>query len=147
MAVPVVPILKKAATVLVGDKKGRKVLLTVIGMVLVIAMLPVLILQGILTIPFDLLADEIEPSVEEEQMERVAALLAEKGCSTEQTEKAQTLYVFVLYDHASDDGFAEKLANCFTPNQQNAELITVVNGAFGTTLPQDFFEQITGGSA
>ena len=48
MAAPaIVPILKKVASVVLSDKKGRKAVLMIVGIVLVLLLLPIIALLGI----------------------------------------------------------------------------------------------------
>lgn len=52
------------------------------------------------------------------------------------------LYVLALSDFADDNGFVEKLVGCFTAEQTDAQLISAVNSAFGTSLAPEDFTQV-----
>ena len=56
--------------------------------------------------------------------------------------EAQVLYVLALSDFADDNGFVEKLVGCFTAEQTDAQLISAVNSAFGTSLAPEDFTQV-----
>lgn len=43
---------------------------------------------------------------------------------------------------ADDNGFVEKLVGCFTAEQTDAQLISAVNSAFGTSLAPEDFTQV-----
>ncbi|MBR2294088.1 MAG: hypothetical protein IKA44_07300, partial [Clostridia bacterium] len=77
MAAPaIVPIIKKVASVVLSDKKGRKAVLMIIGIVLVIIILPIIALLGIFSGGIDLGLDDINSMVQEQQQVGEATLVA-----------------------------------------------------------------------
>ena len=56
------------------------------------------------------------------------------------TDRLQTMVVENL--SADDNGFVEKLVGCFTAEQTDAQLISAVNSAFGTSLAPEDFTQV-----
>ena len=150
MAAPaIVPILKKVATVVLSDKKGRKAVLMIIGIVLVIIILPIIALLGIFSGGIDLGLDDINSMVQEQQQVGEATLVAieeamlDEGYSQERVEEAQAVYLLALFDKTDEDNFVERLVGCFEEEQTDAELIASVNAEFGTAItPSEFTETL-----
>ncbi|MDD6236469.1 MAG: hypothetical protein PUB00_03710 [Clostridiales bacterium] len=61
---------------------------------------------------------------------------------TGRVKEAQVLYVLALSDHASEDGFIDKLIGCFAADQTDEQLINAVNVAFGTELSAEDFTKV-----
>ena len=77
MAAPaIVPILKKVASVVLSDKKGRKAVLMIVGIVLVLLLLPIIALLGIFSGGIDLGLNDINSMVQEQQQVGEATLVA-----------------------------------------------------------------------
>ena len=150
MAAPaIVPILKKVATVVLSDKKGRKAVLTIIGIVLVIIILPIIALLGIFSGGIDLGLDDINSMVQEQQQVGEATLVAieeamlDEGYSQLRVEEAQAVYLLALFDKSDEENFVERLVGCFEEEQTDAELIASVNAEFGTAItPSEFTEAL-----
>jgi hypothetical protein len=75
------------------------------------------------------------------EYEATASMICEKieqemtglGYTSLQIEEAQTLYAFALYDYGTEEGFVEKLVDCYALEEQtDEELIAKVNETFGT---------------
>ena len=150
MAAPaIVPIIKKVASVVLSDKKGRKAVLMIIGIVLVIIILPIIALLGIFSGGIDLGLDDINSMVQEQQQVGEATLVAieeamlDEGYSQLRVEEAQAVYLLALFDKSDEENFVERLVGCFEEEQTDAELISAVNAEFGTAItPSEFTEAL-----
>ena len=150
MAAPaIIPILKKVASVVLSDKKGRKAVLMIIGIVLVIIILPIIALLGIFSGGIDLGLDDINAMVQEQQQVGEATLVAieeamlDEGYSQLRVEEAQAVYLLALFDKSDEENFVERLVGCFEEEQTDAELIASVNAEFGTAItPSEFTEAL-----
>lgn len=150
MAAPaIVPIIKKVASVVLSDKKGRKAVLMIIGIVLVIIILPIIALLGIISGGIDLGLDDINSMVQEQQQVGEATLVAieeamlDEGYSQLRVEEAQAVYLLALFDKSDEENFVERLVGCFEEEQTDAELIASVNAEFGTAItPSEFTEAL-----
>lgn len=150
MAAPaIIPILKKVASVVLSDKKGRKAVLMIIGIVLVIIILPIIALLGIFSGGIDLGLDDINSMVQEQQQVGEATLVAieeamlDEGYSQLRVEEAQAVYLLALFDKSDEENFVERLVGCFEEEQTDAELIASVNAEFGTAItPSEFTEAL-----
>ena len=150
MAAPaIVPILKKVASVVLSDKKGRKAVLMIVGIVLVLLLLPIIALLGIFSGGMDLGLNDINALVQEQQQVGESTLTAieekmlEAGYSELRVEEAQAVYLRALFDKGDEDQFVERLVGCFEEEQTDAELIASVNAEFGTAItPSEFTEAL-----
>ena len=150
MAAPaIIPILKKVASVVLSDKKGRKAVLMIVGIVLVIIILPIIALLGIFSGGIDLGLNDINALVQEQQQVGESTLTAieeqmlEAGYSELRVEEAQAVYLLALFDKGDEDQFVERLVGCFEEEQTDAELIASVNAEFGTAItPSEFTETL-----
>ena len=150
MAAPaIIPILKKVASVVLSDKKGRKAVLMIVGIVLVIIILPIIALLGIFSGGIDLGLNDINALVQEQQQVGESTLTAieeqmlEAGYSELRVEEAQAVYLLALFDKGDEDQFVERLVGCFAEEQTDAELISAVNAEFGTAInPTEFTEAV-----
>ena len=145
----IVPIIKKVASVVLSDKKGRKAVLMIIGIVLVIIILPIIALLGIFSGGIDLGLDDINSMVQEQQQVGEATLVAieeamlDEGYSQQRVEEAQAVYLLALFDKSDEENFVERLVGCFEAEQTDAELIASVNAEFGTAItPSEFTEAL-----
>ena len=141
MAAPaIIPILKKVASVVLSDKKGRKAVLMIVGIVLVIIILPIIALLGIFSGGIDLGLNDINALVQEQQQVGESTLTAieeqmlEAGYSELRVEEAQAIYLLALFDKGDEEQFVERLVGCFEEEQTDAELISAVNAEFGTAI-------------
>ena len=150
MAAPaIIPILKKVASVVLSDKKGRKAVLMIVGIVLVIIILPIIALLGIFSGGIDLGLNDINSMVQEQQQVGEATLVAieeamlDEGYSQLRVEEAQAVYLLALFDKSDEENFVERLVGCFEEEQTDAELISAVNAEFGTAItPSEFTEAL-----
>ena len=150
MAAPaIIPILKKVASVVLSDKKGRKAVLMIVGIVLVIIILPIIALLGIFSGGIDLGLNDINALVQEQQQVGESTLtsieeqMLEAGYSELRVEEAQAVYLLALFDKGDEDQFVERLVGCFEEEQTDAELISAVNAEFGTAItPSEFTEAL-----
>ena len=150
MAAPaIVPIIKKVASVVLSDKKGRKAVLMIVGIVLVIIILPIIALLGIFSGGIDLGLNDINSMVQEQQQVGEATLVAieeamlDEGYSQLRVEEAQAVYLLALFDKSDEENFVERLVGCFEEEQTDAELIASVNAEFGTAItPSEFTEAL-----
>lgn len=146
MAAPAVgAALKKVATYILTDKKALKVVGMIIGIVIVIIIMPIIALLGLFGGTIDIDTDRLHQMIQENQSQmaenwtEVETAMTNAGYDSLRIHEAQTLYVFALYDHAKESGFATKFVGCFEAGQTDAELIANVNSAFGTNIVvQDF---------
>ena len=141
MAAPaIIPILKKVASVVLSDKKGRKAVLMIVGIALVIIILPIIALLGIFSGGIDLGLNDINALVQEQQQVGESTLTAieeqmlEAGYSELRVEEAQAVYLLALFDKGDEAQFVERLVGCFEEEQTDAELISAVNAEFGTAI-------------
>jgi len=148
MAAPaIIPILKKVASVVLSDKKGRKAVLMIVGIVLVIIILPIIALLGIFSGGIDLGLNDINALVQEQQQVGESTLTAieeqmlEAGYSELRVEEAQAVYLLALFDKGDEDQFVERLVGCFEEEQTDAELSSAVNAEVGTAINHSEFTE------
>ena len=143
MAAPaIVPIIKKVATVVLSDKKGRKVVVGMVLGVIVIVMMPIIAVLGIFNGTFDMNTDRLQAMIRENNseasayMETIEEKMSEAGYSAMQIEEAQVLYTHALFDKSEDEAFVDKLIACYSLEEQtDADLIAKVNDTFNTDIP------------
>ena len=148
MSASVAAFLKQIAASLLTNKKVLKFIGGVILGVIIIVCIPIYTVVGIfsgdITIDIDRFQELLEQnmSAEDEAMLRqveqtmiaIEDTMTAAGYPSQRVTEAQVLYVLALSDYASQPGFVDKLAGCFTPEQTDANLISSVNEAFGTNL-------------
>lgn len=159
MAAPAIAVVaKKVVVALASDKKGRKFLGTVIGIVLGVILAPLCILMGLsqtdLSIDTDALVQYAQANMSDEDMATLQLLedtsieieeqMSSAGYSALRIREAQVLYVLALSDHASESDFVSKLVSCFSEEQTDAQLIGNVNSTFGTDIPVEEFTNLMG---
>ena len=121
--------------------------LTIIGIVLVIIILPIIALLGIFSGGIDLGLDDINSMVQEQQQVGEATLVAieeamlDEGYSQLRVEEAQAVYLLALFDKSDEENFVERLVGCFEEEQTDAELISAVNAEFGTAITHSEFTE------
>jgi len=143
MAAPaIVPIIKKVATVVLSDKKGRKVVIGIVLGVIVIVMMPIIAVLGIFNGTFDMNTDRLQAMIRENNSEASAYMttieekMADAGYSAMKIEEAQVLYTHALFDKTDDEDFVNKLMSCYSLEEQTDEdLIAKVNETFDTEIP------------
>ena len=136
MAAPIVPIIKKVAVAVLGDKDLRGVVLCIVGTILVFLFLPFIILYCLF-----LAAGETEPPPipTTPQMYSIESGLLEAcknhGLSDGEIAEAELLAVALLqYADANDATFAEKVASCYAGTDTDEALCAKVNATFGVNL-------------
>lgn len=157
MAAPAVAVAaKKVLVALASDKKGRKFLMTVIGIVIGIVLAPLCILMGLsqtdLELDTDALVQQVEANLSSEEisllqgiedtMNDIEEQMTDAGYSASRVREAQVLYVLVLSDYSSDSDFVETFVGCFAEEQTDAELIDNINSAFGTAITTEEFTNL-----
>ena len=154
-----IAILKKLAVAVATDSKARKIVGGIILGIILIAIMPFLVIQGLQdgTIQFDTerlveIIDENMTAEEKERLQRINDIMfeieeqmLEAGYHAERVQEAQILFVLVLEEQSLQDGFVERLISCFAPEQTDEELIQQVNQVFGLSLDAGEFTQIMNG--
>lgn len=148
--------LKKIATALLLDKRGRNALVTVFLAVILAVLLPVM---GVVAVfkGLEKTADEpgfaaavldglnfedvAEGNRIDSTLKEIEKAMEEAGLEQE-TVRAQVLYVMVLPDFADDPGFVFQLVGCFTSGISDSALAQRVNAVFGTELTGEQFSQL-----
>ncbi len=155
---------KTILKILAGDKKGRKFLAYVVGIVIVIALLPLIAVYGIFSwmagqpeklIDYDMVYN-LMPTEYQEKMTEYDSTLAEidevfstKGIDEEDTLMAKSVFLTCLVDHADEESFAEAYADCFLSVGENGDLLTVISDTFGVTFTdadRESFQNLYGGT-
>ena len=152
MSATVAAALKKLAVAILTDKKALKTIGGIVLGVLVIIIMPIVAVVSIwgggIEIDTDRLQTMVVENLSAEEQAKLQAVEDTMVAIEEamvaagfpaRVKEAQVLYVLALSDFAEGNGFVEKLAGCFTAEQTDAQLISAVNTAFGTSLvPEDF---------
>ncbi len=149
MAAPaIIPILKKVATVVISDKKLRKVAVGIVLGVIFIIILPIIAILGIFSGTIDVGVDNVKEILEQKQqiaeytMSDIEEEMLADGYSAQRIEEAQALYMVVLFGYSEEEGFVEKYVGCFEIEQTDEELISTVNSEFGTTVTTQEFVNV-----
>ena len=145
----------KLAAALLPDKKGRKVVVTILCVGLVIVMLPLLAAAALLSngISFDnsQLVAQVEAQMSPQQRERIEGInslgveienaMRDAGFGTRYQE-AHVLFLLALSDHMGEEDFVSRLVACFAENQTDSQLIATVNAAFGVEISVEDFTHV-----
>lgn len=148
VAPAIIPILKKVASVIVSDKKLRKIAVGIVLGALFLVCLPIIAILGMFSGVVDAGMNNVNALLaEKQQIAEVTASGIEKellanGYSPQRIEEAQALYVSALFGYSEDEGFIEKFIGCFAPEQTDEELIVAVNNMFGTTVTVDEYTDV-----
>ena len=137
----------KVLQFLVGDKKGRKFLGYVVGIVLFIVLIPVIAIYGLFgwmsggevaeIVGYDAvyqnLPTEIREQIDENeiQLQQIDAVFAENGLSDDEADQAKLIYLSYLTDRYSEENFYQRLADCFLAVSEESDLLTNISSAFG----------------
>ena len=154
----VVKVAQKIFAALLGDKKGRKFLGYVVGIVLFIILLPVIVILGLFgwmagdggasLIDYDLIysqmPSEYREMIEEyqEELEMIETTFIENGLTSEDISKAKTIYISCLTGKESEEGFYQKYADCFINQTEEADFLTNIESAFSVTFTQEERDQL-----
>ena len=148
--------LKKIATALLLDKRGRNALVTVFLAVILAVLVPVMgvvvVFKGLnktadepgftKAILADLSYEDLAGATQvDNKLKEIEEAMEEAGLEKE-TVRAQVLYVMVLSDFASDPGFVSRLVGCFYSGITDSALAQRVNAVFGTELTGEQLSQL-----
>lgn len=155
MSATVAAALKKLSAVVLSDKNNLKTVVGIIIGIIVIIVMPIAavlsIFSGDMNIDTDRLQQMITESLTSEEednlkfIEDTMLTLDEKMTAAgfpNRVKEAQVLYVLALSDYSKEDGFTDKLVDCFAANQTNEQLILAVNEAFETDIKSEDFTKI-----
>ncbi len=144
MAAPIIPIIKKVAakigSAVASDKRGRKVILWIVGIVLFLLLMPIIALLAIFNSGIDTSFKDVNDMLKEQQivaeatMTEIERQMLDEGYTELKIEEAQALYTLVLFDRGKEENFVERYVACFDFEQTDEELIDNVNAEFGTTV-------------
>ncbi|MEE0970209.1 MAG: hypothetical protein U0M06_12635, partial [Clostridia bacterium] len=146
MAAPAVAaVAKKVIAYVVTDKKAMKVVGGILLGVIVIICMPIAALLGIFSGGIEIDTNRLQEMLQENQTvlvegwSEVESGMTNAGYDATRIQEAQLLFVFSLYEHVEENGFADKFVGCFAAEQTDAELIANVNSAFGTDIAVEDF--------
>lgn len=155
MSATVAAALKKLSAVVLSDKKNLKTAVGIIIGIIVIIVMPIAavlsIFSGDMNIDTDRLQQMITESLTSEEednlkfIEDTMLTLDEKMTAAgfpNRVKEAQVLYVLALSDYSREDGFTDKLVDCFAADQTDEQLILAVNEAFGTDINSKNFTKV-----
>ena len=143
---------KKVLAILLGDKKGRKFLLYVVGIALFIVCIPLITLIGM----FGWMAgdggtilnkDMVLSNLPQEQQQRIATMDATcdtivsvfktKELDTGDQRKASAIYISYLVGMESGDTFYDDLANCFLNTTADKDVYDLVSETFLVVVSEE----------
>ena len=143
---------KKVLALLLGDKKGRKFLLYVVGIALFIVCIPLITLLGLfgwmagdsgsILNQEDILANiPNEQLVQMQTMDQVSNTIVttfeDAGLDESDHKKATAIYMGYLVGLETQDGFYEKLSNCFLNTTEDADVYDLVSQTFLVVISED----------
>ena len=143
---------KKVLALLLGDKKGRKFLLYVVGIALFIVCIPLITLLGL----FGWMAgdsgsilnqDDILANIPNEQLVQIQTIdqvsntivttFEDAGLDESDHKKATAIYMGYLVGLETQDGFYENLSNCFLNTTEDADVYDLVSQTFLVVISED----------
>ena len=143
---------KKVLALLLGDKKGRKFLLYVVGIALFIVCIPLITLLGL----FGWMAgdggsilnqDDILANIPNEQLVQIQTIdqvnntivttFEDAGLEESDHKKATAIYMGYLVGLETQDGFYENLSNCFLNTTEDADVYDLVSQTFLVVISED----------
>ena len=155
---------KKIVMWLLGDKKGRKFLGYVIGIALFTVLLPFIAVYGLFgwmggtandMINSDMVYEYMAPEHQEmlrqyeDELTEIETVFTENGLSDTDISQAKTIYLSCLTGKENEDGFYQKLADCFLNRTEESDALTNISSAFGVTFTdadRNKFNEIYGGT-
>ncbi len=157
MSATVAAALKKIAVYVLTDKKALKVVGGIVLGIIIIIIMPIVavvsIFNGDINIDTDRLQEMVVQNLSAEEQEKlqfvedtmngIETAMKDAGF-TGRVKEAQVLYVTALDHKAHESDFVSKLVGCFSAEQNDEQLITAVNSAFGTNLKTEDFGKIMG---
>ena len=142
--------------ILLGDKKGRKFLVYVIGIAIVIALLPVIAVFGLFGgmsgdisefISYEQIKNTL-PAEQRELMEqhkteldRIETVFEVNGLSDTDISKAKTIYISCLVGKETEEDFYERYADCFLLQSEENDLLDNISSAFGVSFTDEERQQ------
>ena len=138
--------------ILLGDKKGRKFLVYVIGIAIVIALLPVIAVFGLFggmsgDISEFISYEQIKNALPEEQRElmeqhkneldRIETVFEVNGLSDTDISKAKTIYISCLVGKETEEDFYERYADCFLLQSEENDLLDNISSAFDVSFTDE----------
>ena len=143
----VVTAVKKVLTALVGNKKGRKFLGYVIGIIIFIVLLPVIAIYGLFgwmsggevaeIVGYDAIYQKLPTEIREQidengiQLDTIETVFRENSLSDEDISKAKLIYLSCLTDKYGEENFYQRFADCFLTVSEESDLLPNVASAFG----------------
>lgn len=143
---------KKVLALLLGDKKGRKFLLYVVGIALFIVCIPLITLLGL----FGWMAGDsrsflnqgdILANIPNEQLVQIQTIdqvsntivttFEDAGLDESDHKKAIAIYMGYLVGLETQDGFYENLSNCFLNTTEDADVYDLVSQTFLVVISED----------
>ena len=156
----------KVLQFLVGDKKGRKFLGYVIGIVLFIVLIPVIALYGLFgwmgagdvadIVGYDAIYENLPSDIQDQltenetQLQQIDTVFAENGLTDDEVDQAKLIYLSYLTDRYSEENFYQTLADCFLTVSEESDLLTNISSAFGiefSDADRDQFDEYFGGDS
>ena len=150
----IVAVAKKVLAMLLGDEKGRKFLLYVVCMALVIVLLPLIAaialfgsMSGGVSVDYNMVYDNLPTEQRElleqydDELDMIADVFGENGLSRTEISQAQTIYISCLVGKESEDGFYQTYADCFLNQTEDSDLLDNISSAFGVTFSEREREQ------
>lgn len=156
----------KVLQFLVGDKKGRKFLGYVIGIVLFIVLIPVIAMYGLFgwmgagdvadIVGYDAIYENLPTDIRDQldanevQLQTIETVFTENGLTSEDISKAKLIYLSYLMDRYSEENFYQRLADCFLMVTEETDLLTNISSAFGVEFSdadRDQFNEYFGGDS
>ena len=143
---------KKVLALLLGDKKGRKFLLYVVGIALFIVSIPLITVLGLfgwmagdsgsILNQEDILANiPNEQLVQIQTMDQVSNTIVttfeDAGLDESDHKKATAIYMGYLVGLETQDGFYENLSNCFLNTTEDADVYDLVSQTFLVVISED----------
>ena len=152
-------VIKKIIAVVVSNPKVLKTIGGIILGIIIIICMPIATVIGIfngdIKIDTDRLTQMIEENMTDEEKEEtkhindtmceIESQMLTEGYTQERVEEAQVLYMVMLEEQSTQDGFVETLVGCFATEQTDEQLIQNVNQVFGLELRVEEFREIMNG--
>ncbi len=150
--------LKKIAVALLSNKNAIKTVGTIILIILIVILMPIIAIVGVFSGGIEIDSDRLSQMVIENMSQEESAMMMEiqntlneidrqmsAAGYSERVQEAQVLYVIGLSGYGSDTGFVSRLVDCFSENQTDAQLVSVVNNRFSTNISLEYFRSIMNG--
>ncbi len=151
---------KEILKLLAGNEKGRKFLGYVVGIVLVIAFLPLIVVYGLFAwmgnnpesiIDHDMVYELMPPEYQAKMTEHdptlreIEEVFTARGIGGEDILLAQSIFLTCLCDRAEDADFTEAYAACFQSVTETEYLLDAISEAFNITFTEgdrESFQQV-----